>query len=337
MPALSEKYNVKGSGVMLTTGNQPRYFAGVDLGGTNIAVAIVDENGVIYGRARKKTNLPRPYNEIFDDMALCVREAAQSSGLTMDDVEAVGIGCPGAIDVKSGIVEFSNNLDMHNAPIVEYMEKALGKKVYVENDANAAAWGEFLAGSGRNCNNMVMITLGTGVGSGIIIDGKLFCGAYGKGAELGHMTLYAGGEKCSCGKSGCFESYASATALIKQTKAAMKKNPDSDMWKLAKGRLSNVSGITPFSAKDKAAKDVVKTYLGYLSEGLVNVTNIFQPELICLGGGVSNQGKKLVKPLQRGIDKYSLPRFGKENTKVDIAELGNDAGIIGAALLWKNK
>ncbi len=316
--------------------NKTRYFAGVDLGGTNIAVAIVDENGTIYGRARKKTNLPRPYNEIFDDMALCVKEAAENSGLKMEDVEAVGVGCPGAIDVENGVVEFSGNLDMHNAPVVEYMEKALNKKVYLENDANAAAWGEFVAGSGKNTNNMIMVTLGTGVGGGIIIDGKLFTGAYGKGAELGHMSLIAGGEKCSCGKKGCFESYCSATALIRQTKEAMKKNPGSDMWRVAKGKLSNVSGVTPFSGKDKAAKDVVKTYLGYLSEGLVSITNIFQPEIICIGGGVSNQGNKILKPLQKGIDKFSLARYGKENTKVAIASLGNDAGIIGAALLWKN-
>lgn len=336
IPAGFGKYNIKGNGTVLMVANKPRYFAGVDLGGTNIAVAIVDENGVMYGRARKKTNLPRPYNEIFDDMAVCVREATENSGLSMNDIEAVGIGCPGAIDVKSGIVEFSNNLGMRNVPIVEYMEKATGKKVYVENDANAAAWGEFVTGSGKNTNNMVMVTLGTGVGSGIIIDGKLFTGAYGKGAELGHISLITGGEKCSCGKRGCFESYCSATALIRQTKDAMKKNPGSDMWRVAKGKLSNVSGVTPFSAKDKVAKDVVKTYLSYLAEGLVSITNIFQPEVICIGGGVSNQGQKIVKPLQKGIDKFSLARYGKENTKVDIASLGNDAGIIGAALLWKN-
>jgi len=336
IPADLGKYSIKGNGVVLMATNKPRYFAGVDLGGTNIAVAIVDENGVMYGRARKKTNLPRPYNEIFDDMAACVREAAENSGLSMDDVEAVGIGCPGAIDIKTGIVEFSNNLGMRDVPIVEYMEKATGKKVYLENDANAAAWGEFVAGSGKNTDNMVMVTLGTGVGGGVIIDGKLFSGAYGKGAELGHMSLIMGGERCSCGKRGCLESYCSATALIRQTKEAMKKNPDSDMWRVAKGKLSNVSGITPFSAKDKVAKDVVKTYLSYLTEGVVSITNIFQPEIICIGGGVSNQGQKIVKPLQRGIDKFSLPRFGKENTKVEIASLGNDAGIIGAALLWKN-
>lgn len=336
LPAGFGEYKLKGNGVILMAANKPRYFAGVDLGGTNIAVAIVDENGVMYGRSKRKTNLPRPYNEIFDDMATCVREAAENSGLSMDDIEAVGIGCPGAVDIKTGIVEFSNNLGMRDVPIVEYMEKATGKKVYLENDANAAAWGEFVAGSGKNSNNMVMITLGTGVGGGVIIDGKLFSGAYGKGAELGHMSLIMGGEKCSCGKRGCLESYCSATALIRQTKEAMKKNPDSDMWRVAKGKLSNVSGITPFAAKDKVAKDVVKTYLSYLAEGVVSITNIFQPEIICIGGGVSNQGQKIVKPLQRGIDKFSLPRFGKENTKVEIASLGNDAGIIGAALLWKN-
>lgn len=317
-------------------GSSPEYFIGIDLGGTNIAAAVVDEYGVIYGRAKRKTLSPRPYNEIFDDMAICAREAAENSGIPFEDIKSVGIGCPGSIDMKSGVIEFSNNLGFHNAPVVDYMEKALGKKVYVENDANAAAWGEFLAGSGKDCRSMVMVTLGTGVGSGIIIDGKIFTGAYGQGAEMGHMTIVKDGEKCTCGKRGCFEVYASATALIRMTKAAMKKNPDSDMWTLCKGKLSNVNGATAFKAKDAAAKSVVKEYLGYLTEGVVNIVNIFEPNIICIGGGISHEGRKILSPVEKGIKKYAYDRFGKNQTRVQLATLGNDAGIIGAALLWKN-
>lgn len=331
------KYNVEGSGIMLTVNNPPRYFIGIDLGGTNIAAAVVDEYGVIYGRAKKKTNAPRPYNEIFDDMAQCARDCAEASGIPFEDIEAVGIGCPGSIDQRTGVIEFSNNLDFYDAPLVSYMEKALSKKIYLENDANAAAWGEFLAGCGKGSNSMVMITLGTGVGSGIITDGRLLCGAYGKGAEIGHMSLILGGEKCTCGRRGCFEAYASATALIRQTKRAMKLNPQSDMWKVCGGKLSNADGRTAFLAKDKAAKDVVKTYLGYLSDGIVDVINIFQPEILCIGGGICNEGKKLLDPINKKIAKDSYARFSKEQTKIGIATLGNDAGIIGAALLWKNK
>ena len=215
------------------------------------------------------------------------------------------------------------------------MEALLEKKVYVENDANAAAWGEYLAGSGKGTNSMIMITLGTGVGSGIIDNGHLLTGAFGKGAEIGHMVIRLNGEKCTCGRKGCFEAYASATALINQTKKAMKENPNSEMWQISK-TLSEVNGKTAFAAKDKIAEDVVNTYLDHLSEGIVNVVNIFQPEIICLGGGVSNAGENILIPIRKAIKDYSFARFGKKQTEVKIAKLGNDAGIIGAALAAKN-
>lgn len=336
IPAGMGEYTLTGKATILLTTNQHEYYVGIDLGGTNIAAAVVDEYGVIYGRSTRKTNAPRAYEEIFSDMAECAKDAAKESGISFSDIISVGIGCPGAIDKENGNIEFSNNLDFYDVPIVSYMENHLGKKVYVENDANAAAWGEFLVGSGKGTNSMVMITLGTGVGSGIIDNGHLLTGAYGKGAEIGHITLIAGGEKCTCGRCGCFEAYASATALITQTKKAMKENPDSEMWKIAK-TLFKVEGKTAFAAKDKTAKEVIKNYLGYLSEGVVNIVNIFQPEIICIGGGVSNAGEKILKPVRKNVEKYAFSRFGKEQTEVKIATLGNNAGIIGAALLWKNE
>lgn len=335
VPAGKGEYTLEGKATVLLTSNPPRYFVGIDLGGTNIAAAVVDEYGVIYGRAKRKTAMPRPYNEIFDDMAACAKDAATASGLPFEDIESVGIGCPGALDTVNGIVEFSNNLGFYDVPIREYMEKALGKDIYLENDANAAAWGEYLCGSGKGLTDMVMITLGTGVGSGIIEGGHLVCGAYGKGAELGHMVIRTNGERCTCGRRGCLEAYASATALIRQTKAAMKENKESDMWRVSP-KLSDVNGRTAFSAKDAAAKAVVKDYLGYFAEGIVNIVNILQPEVICIGGGVSGEGDRILAPLNKAVDKYSFARFGKEQTKVTRAVLGNDAGIIGAALLWKN-
>lgn len=337
IPAALGEYTLSGKATVLLTTNPPKYYVGIELGGTNIAAAVVDEYGVIYGRAKKKTNAPRDYKEIFDDMAECARTAAKESGLNFEkDIESVGIGCPGAIDKVSGVVEFSNNLGFYNIPIADYMEKKLSKKVYVENDANAAAWGEFLVGSGKNTNNMVLITLGTGVGSGIVENGRLIRGAYGKGAEIGHMVMQIGGERCTCGRHGCFETYASATALINQTKAAMKKNPDCDMWTICNGKLSKVDGQTAFKAKDTIARKVVKEYLEYLAEGVVNIINIFQPEVVCIGGGISHEGDKILTPVKKMINNKSFARFGKEQSKVGLATLGNDAGIIGAALLWKN-
>lgn len=338
IPAGTGEYTLSGKATVLITTNQPKYYVGIDLGGTNIVAAVVDEYGVIYGRAKRKTGASRSYAEIFADMAECARDSAKESGLNFEkDIEAVGIGCPGAINTEDGIVEFSNNLGFYDVPIVDFMQKSLSKKIYVENDANAAAWGEFLAGCGKHTNNFVMITLGTGVGSGIVENGRLIRGEYGKGAEIGHMVIRLDGEKCTCGRKGCFEAYASATALIRQTKKAMKEDPGSEMWKLCGGKLSNVSGQTAFRAKDEAAKKTVKNYLCYLSEGIVNIVNIFQPEIVCIGGGISHEGKKILAPVKQMIKNKSFARFGKKQSDVSLAELGNDAGIIGAALLWKNE
>lgn len=337
IPANMGEYTLSGKGTILLTINPPKYYVGIDLGGTNIACGVVDEYGVIYGRSVRKTNAPRPYGEIFKDMAECAFDAAKESGINFDDIESVGIGCPGAINKETGCIEFSNNLNLYDVEITKHMENLLGKKVYVENDANAAAWGEYLCGSGKGTKSMVMITLGTGVGSGIVDNGHLLTGAYEKGAEIGHMVLKINGEKCTCGRRGCFEAYASATALIRETKKAMKENPDSDMWKIAKGKLSNVSGETAFKAKDKVAKEVINNYLSLLSEGVVNIVNILQPEIICIGGGVSNAGGRLLKPVRKAIKNYSFARFGKKQTEVQIAKLKGDAGLIGAAMLWKNE
>ena len=236
IPAGLGQYFTEGKGTILEVTEPPRYFVGIDLGGTNIAAAVVDEYGIIYGRAGLKTKAPRPYEEIFDDMANCAKKSAEESGIPFEMIEAVGIGCPGAINLKEGTVEFSNNLLFYDVPIREYMEKALGKKIFIDNDANAAAWGEYIAGSGRGTKSMVMLTLGTGVGGGIISDGKLVRGAYDKGAEIGHMSLVVGGKRCTCGRRGCFEAYASATALVKMTKDAMKK-----IGKAVYGRYAVVS------------------------------------------------------------------------------------------------
>lgn len=313
------------------------YYIGIDLGDTNIVAAVVDENGVIYGRSSCETNVPRPYQEIFTDMAECAKEAAIKSGIDFKDIKSVGIGCPGAIEKSTGVIEFSNNLDFYNVPVVSFMENLLGKKVYVENDANTAAWGEYLAGCGKDTESMVMITLGTCVGGGVIENRRLVTGAYGKGAELGHMVISFGGKKCTCGRRGCFEAYASANALIELTKEMMRENHRSDMWEIADGKLANVNGKTVFLSEDGTGKEVLRQYLGQLSEGVVNLVNIFQPEVLCIGGGISNVGEKILRPIRTAIKKKSFARFGAQQTKVQIAKLENDARLIGAALLWKSQ
>ncbi len=337
LPAGFGEYTLKGNGKVLVVENPPRYSVGIDLGGTNIVAAVVDENGVIYGRSKCKTNAPREYSDIFDDMAKCAKEAAIKSGLLWTDIENVGIGCPGALDKEKGVIDFSNNLDFYNVPIVEYMEQKLEKKIYIENDANSAAWGEYLAGVGKETESMILITLGTGVGSGVVLDGHLFRGAFGTGAELGHMVIIADGEECTCGRKGCLEAYASATALVNQTKKKLLENPDSNLWNNIDGNIENVDGRTAFESQDTIAQEIIDNYLGYLSEGVVSIANMFQPEIMCIGGGISGAGDVLTKPLNEAIKQKAFARFGSKRTEVKIASLGNDAGLIGAGLLWKDE
>lgn len=317
-----------------------KYYIGIDLGGTNIAAGVVDEDYKIVGKASVKTNLPRPANEICDDMAKAARMAAESAGISVEDVEWVGIGSPGTANTDTGILEYSNNLDFHNLPLKAEMENRLGKDVYIENDANAAAYGEAIAGAAKGKQNVVAVTIGTGIGGGVIINGKIYGGQYFAGAELGHMGIVYNGRQCTCGRKGCMEAYASATGLKNLTKETMEKYPDSKMWELTDGTVEKVSGRTAFDAMrlgDKAGKEVVDTYIEYLGYGLANFVNIFQPEILVIGGGVCNEGEALIAPLRDYIDNHTMAIGPEVNTKLMVAKLGNDAGIIGAAFLGRIK
>ncbi len=312
------------------------YKLGIDLGGTNIVAGVVDENYNIVATAKCKTNCPRPTDEIIDDMAKVALEAIENAGLSVSDIEAAGVGAPGSIDPVNGIVVYSNNLDFYDVEMGKALKERTGIDFYLENDANAAAYGEFIAGAGKGTNNFVMITLGTGVGGGVIIDGKIFAGSNYAGAELGHTVISMEGEICTCGRHGCWEAYASATALIRQTKQAMIKYPDSAMWELCDNDINNVSGITAFDAMrkgDAAGKMVVDKYVYYISVGISNNINIFQPEIICIGGGVSKEGDNLVKPLNAIVNGEDYARHMSKRAVIKTAELGNDAGIIGAAYI----
>lgn len=311
------------------------YRIGVDLGGTNIAVGVVDENMKIIGRGKVKTKCPRPAAEIFDDIALAVQMAVKDAGISMDDVVSVGVGTPGSVNKSNGYIEFANNLDFNQVPAKEMLEERIGKNVYLDNDANCAALGEAVAGIGNGVENFVAVTLGTGVGSGIIVNGKIVVGVNYCAGEMGHTVICANGIPCNCGRKGCWEQYSSATALISQTKEAMQNNPDSIMWQMT-GGIDNVSGRTAFDAMrqgDAAATAVVDNYIYYLSIGICNIINTLQPEIICIGGGVSHEGDYLLKPLQKYVDEQRYSIYSKVQTKIVAAQLGNDAGIFGAALL----
>ena len=312
------------------------YRLGIDLGGTNIVAGVVDENKKIIATAKVKTNCPRPAEEIVDDIAKVALDAIKKAGLTVDDIDGFGIGSPGSIEPNTGVVIYSNNLGFFDLPLGEMLKERIGKEFCVDNDANAAAYGEFIAGAGKGTNNFVAITLGTGVGGGVIIDGKIFAGSNGAGAELGHTVIQMNGEPCSCGRNGCWEAYASATALIRQTCQAMLRYPDSLMWKLCDGSLDNISGLTAFNAMrsgDMAGKMVVDQYIRYIAVGIANVINIFQPDVICIGGGVSKEGETLTNPIKEFVQGENYARNIATKTIIKTADLGNDAGIIGAAYL----
>lgn len=312
------------------------YKLGIDLGGTNIVAGIVDENYKIIATAKRKTNMPRPTKDVLDDMAAVALEAIENAGLKVEDIEAAGVGSPGSIDPVNGIVCYANNLGFFDVPMAKELTARTGIDFYLENDANAAAYGEFIAGAGKGTNNFVMITLGTGVGGGVIIDGKIFAGSNYAGTELGHTVIAMDGEICTCGRHGCWEAYASATALIRQTKQAMIKYADSIMWKLCGGDINAVNGVTAFDAMrkgDPAGKAVVDKYIYYIGVGIANNINIFQPEVIAIGGGISKEGDNLILPLKEFVKGENYARNIEKKAEIKTAHLGNDAGIIGAAYL----
>ncbi len=314
-----------------------KYYVGIDLGGTNIVAGVVDEEYNIVVKASTKTNCPRPDKEIADDMAKMALQAVKNANLTIDDIEWIGVGSPGIANSETGILEYSNNLGFKDTPLVKYIQETIDKPVFIENDANAAAYGEYVAGAAKGAKNAVCITLGTGVGGGIIIDGKIYSGSNFAGAEIGHSVISVDGPQCSCGRKGCFEVFSSATGLIRMSKEAMAEHPESVMNKLAqeKGKVTARTSFDAMRAGDAAAKAVVDDYIKYLAAGITNTINIFQPDVLCIGGGVCNEGDTLLLPVKARVKEEVYTRNSDKNTEIVIAKLGNDAGIIGAAFLGR--
>ena len=313
------------------------YRIGVDLGGTNIAVGLVNEELKIVKKLSTPTGATRPGEEIVADIAALCKKVCEESGIAFSDVVSIGIATPGIANHDTGVVEYANNLPFRKFPIADLLKKALGEDVTVriENDANAAAWGEACAGAAKGTSNSVMITLGTGVGGGIIMNNKIYSGFNYAGAELGHIVIQVDGAPCSCGRNGCWEAYSSATALIRMTREKIEECR-------ATGRASimldapRVSGRTAcdgMRAGDEAATEVYNTYIKYLASGIATIINIFQPEVISLGGGVSGEGQSLIDALEPIVRKEQYGGNVVALTQIRIAELGNDAGIIGAAAL----
>jgi glucokinase len=311
-------------------------YIGVDIGGTNLVAGLVDESCRIIERVNAPTNPKRSAEAVFQDVARLCREVTAKAGISMNNIKWVGVGAPGSVDAENGIFLFAGNLPFRNTPVVKMLNEYIDCPIYVGNDANAAALGEIYAGAAKDCNSALLVAIGTGIGGGIIIDRKIYSGFNSGGGEIGHIVIEVDGWPCTCGRNGCWEAYSSATGLIRMTKEAMEADKDSLLHEYAK-KVGKISGRAAFAMAregDKSAHAVVDKYIKYLAAGLANMINVLQPEMICIGGGVCNEGDYLLHPL---IELTRLEEFKGFDKKalIRVAELGNDAGVIGAAMLGK--
>ena len=311
------------------------YYIGIDVGGMSIKGGLVTENGAIVARHTVETQRYDENYGIADDLRKVIDGVLAAGNTDLSQIVGIGIGQPGSVDSERGIIRYSNNIPLENIPVVAQLKQYYDVPVYINNDANCAALGEYVFGAGKGYRDIVFVTLGTGVGSGIIIDGKLFEGRECAGAEAGHMVIVCGGEPCNCGRRGCWEAYASVSALIRQTKAAMEKDPSSLMHEeaAAEGKVSGKTAFVAAKRGDRTAQEVVDKYIYYVGEGLVNLADIFRPAAILLGGAISKEGERLTVPLQKKMNAEAFGSKFNPGIAVKIASLRNDAGILGAAAL----
>ena len=308
-------------------------YLGIDLGGTNIAAGLVSEENQIICTQSIPTRLPKQPEEIVRDIYHLSEKLLREAGYSFADIESLGIGIPGTVNYKSGIVEYANNLDFVNVPFAALLKQYFSIPVCCENDARAAAFGEYIAGAGKSSHSMILMTLGTGVGGGIIFDGKIWHGMNSAAGEIGHMVIRYNGKSCTCGRHGCLEAYASASAFSKMALDEVPRHPDSALYAAvtAAKRCNGKMVIDAVRQGDPIACAIFDAYCGYLSDGITNLINIFQPEVFLIGGGLSASGDILLQPLKERIYPELYSRYASENTDIRIAALGNDAGIIGAA------
>ena len=314
------------------------YTIGIDVGGTNLKAGLVNEAFEIVD-AKKMPLVWEAPEKFAGDLCALATALVEKNGISRDQVQYIGMGVPGVVDVNKGTIVKTVNIPIRNMPVAEMIQRSWDIPVYLGNDADCAALGEFYHFANKDIESLILVTLGTGVGTGIILNGKILRGFNGCAGEGGHMVIVSDGEQCTCGRRGCWERYASASGLIRLTRIAMEQNRSSAMWHVAEGRLEQVDGRTAFTAAregDDAAKEVVDQYLTYLAEGITNLVNLLQPEVVCIGGGVSNEADEaLLFPLQKKVEALRYDKDADRHTLLAKAHLGNDAGIIGAALLGR--
>ncbi len=315
-----------------------KYIVAIDLGGMSAKGALFTEDGKLLFDYNVKTNKADGFEGTVELLAELSKTLANKQGISYTQVVSIGVGVPGVVDSKTGIVLRWSNFDWNNVPFAKKLSSLTDKPVYIANDANVAALGEAHFGATAQYQSSILITIGTGVGGGMVFDGKLIEGYRSAGAELGHITIREGGLPCACGRKGCYEKYASATALVLQTRHAMVENLDSLMWEIAEGKIENVDGRTAFLAAkkgDKTAQAVIDQFVGYLSEGIADFVNILRPEAIVLGGGVANEGEALFEPLRKAVDARTYIAMDIVPLKIVGAKLGNKAGVYGAFTIAK--
>lgn len=312
-------------------------YIGIDVGGTTAKAGVVDEEGKILAKSVCKTGKERAFEDIAADMAELCRRVVRESGHEMADIAAVGVGIPGEQDPRSGLVAFCNNLGWVNVPLMQRLREALGLSVYVDNDANVAALAESAFGASRDVKSSILVTLGTGVGGGIVENRRVRTGAHGVGGEIGHMVVVVDGEKCNCGHRGCWEKYASATAIIRMGRALMEEKPDCALARQLGGDAAQLNAkavLDLAKAGDADCMGIFETYVKYLCVGLANLINIYDPDMIVLGGGVAYAGDFLLDAVRAALGDYVYcPALSW--ARVELARMGNDAGIIGAAMLGR--
>ncbi len=311
-------------------------FLGIDIGGTSVKIAVINNDGQLLSKTSYNFDYQLKQEEQIASLANFIISFLKENNL---DVISIGIGCPGAINSKDGICEYSNNIPWKDLHIIDIIKRITNKPCFMANDANVAVLGEAKFGSAKEYENVILLTLGTGVGGGLFLNGKLYEGVDGKGAELGHMSIDPfNGRVCTCGAKGCLEAYASATALINDAKKEVKNNPNSLINKLLDNNLENITAKIIFEAakqNDETATKLVNQYVDYLSYGLINYINIFRPEVILLSGGVSNAGDFLIEKINKKLEEkhYGFGTVNNKKIPVLIATLGADTGIYGAAAL----
>lgn len=316
-------------------------YVGIDIGGTNLKAGLVDDNGVLLASKKEKIAQLGDQESLVWALVSMTQELAAAAGVPLDQIVSVGVGVPGTVEIHSGSLLYTCNLPLHNVPLRRLFHKYLHLPLYIENDANCAALAEYYVGAGRGSKRFVTVTLGTGIGGGIVHNGKIFHGSNGMAGEVGHMSIDYAGRTCPCGRLGCWEQYASATALKRQTAEAMARHPDSILCQVVEENEGKVSGQSAFIAArrgDPVGQTVCDDYVHYLATGIANLVNIFQPDTLAIGGGVSNEADEyLLHPVQRLVAENTIPCAKEKMTRVVRAQLGNDAGMIGAALLGKKK